>query len=140
METPTTSSGGGGNSDPNFGQLKSEVFILWGGEVLWSEIPERGALENLDKNLLFTQKPAYVETKNLCLRSVCIFHNVHILQTAWRQMFKISVVKFLWNLLCSIFSSVWSLIYDLLFLFIFLGGGGYVADESYQVNMLQTWF
>ena len=69
-----------------------------------------------------------------------IFHKVHILQTAGGQMFKISVVKFLWNLLCSIFSSVWSLIYDLLFLFIFFGGGGYVADESYQVNMLQTWF
>ena len=38
------------------GQMKSEVFI--GGGVLWSEIPERGALENLDKNLLFTQKSA----------------------------------------------------------------------------------
>ena len=31
---------------------------LGGLGVLWSEIPERGALENLDKNLLFTQKPA----------------------------------------------------------------------------------
>ena len=29
-----------------------------GGGAFWSEIPERGFLENLDKNLLFSQKPA----------------------------------------------------------------------------------
>ena len=89
---------GGGCSDLNFGQLKSEVFILggrggtliwtlvnsnlksslgrggvlwselwstqiwifiWEGRwVLWSEIPKRAALENLGKNLLFSQKSA----------------------------------------------------------------------------------
>ena len=49
--------GGGGYSGVNFGDLKSEVFH-WGGGAFWSEIPERGFLENLDKKLLFSQKPA----------------------------------------------------------------------------------
>ena len=49
--------GGGGYSRVNFGHLKSEVFRNGGG-AFWSEIPERGFLENLDKNLLFSQKPA----------------------------------------------------------------------------------
>ena len=60
---------GGGYSRVNFGHLKSEVFSLGGysrvnfghlksevcsrGGAFWSEIPERGFLENLDKNLLF---------------------------------------------------------------------------------------
>ena len=52
----------GGYSVVNFGHLKSEVFHWGGGDgALWSEIPERGFLENLDKNLLFeltVQKPA----------------------------------------------------------------------------------
>ena len=59
----------------NFGHLKYEVFLneggvfrskLWssqiwsfsemgGGGAFWSEIPERGFLENLDKNLLFEE-------------------------------------------------------------------------------------
>ena len=47
----------GGYSGVNFGNLKSEVFRNGGG-TFWSEIPERGFLENLDKNLLFSQKPA----------------------------------------------------------------------------------
>ena len=50
--------GGGGDSGVNFGHLKSEVFRNGGGRAFWSEIPERGFLENLDKNLLFSQKPA----------------------------------------------------------------------------------
>ena len=33
-------------------------FPEMGGGAFWSEIPERGFLENLDKNLLFSQKPA----------------------------------------------------------------------------------
>ena len=51
---------GGGYSGVNFGHLKSEVFQNGGGVggAFWSEIPERGFLENLDKNLLFSQKPA----------------------------------------------------------------------------------
>ena len=48
----------GGYSRVNFGHLKSEVFQNGGGGAFWSEIPERGFLENLDKNLLFSQKPA----------------------------------------------------------------------------------
>ena len=48
---------GGGYSGVNFGHLKSEVFH-WGGGAFWSEIPQRGFLENLDKKLLFSQKPA----------------------------------------------------------------------------------
>ena len=47
----------GGYSRVNFGHLKAEVFQNGGG-AFWSEIPERGFLENLDKNLLFSQKPA----------------------------------------------------------------------------------
>ena len=70
--------GGGGYSAVNFGHLKSELFrngggVFWsklwssevwsfpklgGGGAFWSEIPERGFLENLDKNLLFSQEPA----------------------------------------------------------------------------------
>ena len=46
----------GGYFGVNFGHLKSEVFRNEGG-AFWSEIPERGFLENLDKNLLFSQKP-----------------------------------------------------------------------------------
>ena len=64
---------GGSNSGVNFGHLKSEVFhlagysgvnlvisnlkffIKGGGGRLWSEIQERGFLENLDKNLLFEE-------------------------------------------------------------------------------------
>ena len=42
----------------NFSHLKSEVFQNGKGGAFWSEIPERGFLENLDKNLLFSQKPA----------------------------------------------------------------------------------
>ena len=52
----------------------SNVKFFNGGGVNWSEIPERGKLEYLDKNLLFSQKPAcasqivshttYVETNN----------------------------------------------------------------------------
>ena len=49
---------GGGYFGVNFGHLKSEVFQNGGGGDFWSEIPERGFLENLDKNLLFSQKPA----------------------------------------------------------------------------------
>ena len=51
----------GGYFGVNFGHLKSEVFHLWGeggGGAFWSEIPERGFVENLDKKLLFSQKPA----------------------------------------------------------------------------------
>ena len=44
--------GGGGYFGVNFGHLKSEVFHLGAG-ALWSDIPEMGFLENLDKNLLF---------------------------------------------------------------------------------------
>ena len=61
----------------NFGHPKSEVFH-WGGAgggAFWSEIPERGFLENLDKNLLFevngtetclciTGSLSYVETND----------------------------------------------------------------------------
>ena len=50
--------GWGGYSGVNFGHLKSEVFQKGGGGVFWSSIPERGKLENLDQNLLFSQKPA----------------------------------------------------------------------------------
>ena len=39
----------------NFGHLKSEVFQNGGGGAFWSEIPKRGFLENLDKNLLFEE-------------------------------------------------------------------------------------
>ena len=49
---------GGGYSGVNFGHLKSEVFQNGGGGAFWSAIPERGFLENLDKNLLFSQKAA----------------------------------------------------------------------------------
>ena len=45
--------GGGGYFGVNFGHLKSEVFLLGGWGVFWSEIPESPFLENLDKNLLF---------------------------------------------------------------------------------------
>ena len=38
----------------NFVHLKSEVSEMGGG-AFWSEIPERGFLENLDKNLLFEE-------------------------------------------------------------------------------------
>ena len=48
----------GGYFGVNIGHLKSEVFH-WGGGGFWSDIPERGFLENLDKNLLFSQKPAF---------------------------------------------------------------------------------
>ena len=67
---------GGGHSGVNFGHLKSEVFHfrrgafrskLWSSQI-WSFPflggglsgfrPERGFLENLNKNLLFSQKPA----------------------------------------------------------------------------------
>ena len=48
---------GGGYSGVNFGHPKSEVFRKGGG-AFWSEIPERGFLENLDQNLLCSQKPA----------------------------------------------------------------------------------
>ena len=48
--------GGGGYFGVNFGHLKSEVFQNGGrGWAFWSEIPERGFLENLDKNLLFEE-------------------------------------------------------------------------------------
>ena len=47
---------GGGYSGVNFGHPKSEVFRNGGG-AFWSSIPERGFLENLDQNLLFSQKP-----------------------------------------------------------------------------------
>ena len=46
--------GGGLYFGANFGHLKSEVFRNGGG-AFWSEIPERGFLENLDKNLLFEE-------------------------------------------------------------------------------------
>ena len=49
----------GGYFGVNFSHLKSEAFH-WEG-AFWSEIPERGFLENLDKNLLCeecVQKPA----------------------------------------------------------------------------------
>ena len=49
---------GGGVSGVNFGHPKSEVFQNGGGGPFWSSIPERGFLENLDQNLLFSQKPA----------------------------------------------------------------------------------
>ena len=49
---------GGVYSGVNFGHLKSELFQNGGGGAFWSVIPERGFLENLDKNLLFSQKPA----------------------------------------------------------------------------------
>ena len=50
----------GGYSEVNFGHPKSEVFWMGvgGGLVFWSSIPEGGILENLDQNLLFSQKPA----------------------------------------------------------------------------------
>ena len=51
-KTSTSNFWGRGYSGVNFGNLKSEVFH-WGGGALWSEIPERGFLENLGKNLLF---------------------------------------------------------------------------------------
>ena len=47
----------GGYSRVNFDHPKSEVFRKGGG-AFWSSIPERGFLENLDQNLLFSQKPA----------------------------------------------------------------------------------
>ena len=51
--------GGGGISGVNFGHPKSAVFQNGGGGgAFWSEIPERGFLENLDQNLLCSQKPA----------------------------------------------------------------------------------
>ena len=40
----------GGYSGVNFGHLKSEVFHFGGRGALWSEIPERGSLKNLDTN------------------------------------------------------------------------------------------
>ena len=46
---------GRGYSGVNFGHLKSEVFQNGGGGAFWCEIPERGFLENLDKNLLFEE-------------------------------------------------------------------------------------
>ena len=49
---------GGGYSRVNFGHPKSEVFRNGGGGAFWSSIPERGFLENLDQNFLFSQKPA----------------------------------------------------------------------------------
>ena len=57
-ETPTSNFlgrgvGGGWYFGVNFGHLKSEVFHLGGRGAFWSEIPERGFLENLAKNLLF---------------------------------------------------------------------------------------
>ena len=77
LKSEVFQNGGGGYSGVNFGHLKSELFRnggvfrskLWssqiwtfpkwgGGGAFWSEIPERGFLENLDKNLLFSQKPA----------------------------------------------------------------------------------
>ena len=75
--------GGGGYFGVNFGHLKSEVFHWGGGGALWSEIPERGFLENLDKNLLFEvnctetclcitdslSHTTYVETKKLLISS-----------------------------------------------------------------------
>ena len=75
--------GGAGYSRVNFGHLKSEVFQNGGGggEAFWSEIPERGFLENLDKNLLFSQKPA-------CASQIVS----HILRV-WRL---INSVKSLW--------------------------------------------
>ena len=51
-------SGGGGEFEVNVGHLKSEVFHFGGRGAFSSEIPERSFLENLDKNLLFSQKPA----------------------------------------------------------------------------------
>ena len=49
----------GGYSGVNFGHPKSEVFQNGGGGGGFrSSIPERGKLENLDQNLLFSQKPA----------------------------------------------------------------------------------
>ena len=41
-------------------------FQLKGGGAVWSEIPERGSLENLDTNLLFeasVQRPACASQK-----------------------------------------------------------------------------
>ena len=79
IRSPGFQAWGGGYSGVNFGDLKPKVFHfrgrgrgvfrskLWssqiwsfslGGGAFWSEIPERGFLENLDKNLLFSQKPA----------------------------------------------------------------------------------
>ena len=74
---------GGGYFGVNFGHLKSEVFH-GGGGALWSEIPERGFLENLDKNLLFEvnctetylcitdslSHTTYVETNNTNISSI----------------------------------------------------------------------
>ena len=57
LKSEVFQNGEGGYSRVNFGHLKSEVFRKGGG-AFWSEIPERGFLENLDKNLLFSQKPA----------------------------------------------------------------------------------
>ena len=65
--------GEGGYSGVNFGHLKSEVFRNGGGGAFWSEIPERGFLENLDKNLLFSQKPA------------CALHIVSLILRMWRR-------------------------------------------------------
>ena len=58
LKSEVLRNGGRGYSGVNFGHLKSEVFRNGGGVAFWSEIPERGFLENLDKNLLFSQKPA----------------------------------------------------------------------------------
>ena len=61
-----------------------------GGGAFWSEIPERGFLENLDKNLLFSQKPAcasqslshttYVETNDVTCPEVSQFRAVSLFQ------------------------------------------------------------
>ena len=58
LKSEVFQNGGGGYFRVNFGHLKYEVFQNWGGGAFWSEIPEKGFLENLDKNLLFSQKPA----------------------------------------------------------------------------------
>ena len=50
--------GGGGYSRVNFGHLKSEVFQNGGEGGSGLKFWKRGFLENLDKNLLFSQKPA----------------------------------------------------------------------------------
>ena len=42
-----------------------------GGGALWSEIPERGSLENLDTNLLCVQKPA-------CASQISLSHTTYV--------------------------------------------------------------
>ena len=59
LKSEVFQNGGGEYFGVNFGHLKSEIFQNGGGGgAFWSEIPVRGFLENLDKNLLFSQKPA----------------------------------------------------------------------------------